>query len=282
MMKKAICIFLFTLTGQSLLWSQAYNRYLKPKPGIVSYTFRNQFSKDIPGTLDYIKSLGIDNIEFSNLFGQVAYDLKVMIDRRGIRCTSYGVSYDDLMNKRPMVIENAKILGAAYVRLAWVPHDKPWDLEFAKKTAGIFNEIGKDLNAHGLHFCYHNHGYEFQPYGKGTLFDVLVQETNPAYVSFEIDILWVHHPGQDPAKLIRKYPKRFKLMHIKDLKSGVVGDLTGNTPTDNDVTLGTGQIDLIKVFKASKKSAIEHYYIEDENNNSWNQVPASLKYLKSM
>jgi len=71
-------------------------------------------------------------------------------------------------------------------------------------------------------------------------------------------------------------------MHIKDLKSGVVGDLTGNTPTDNDVTLGTGQIDLIKVFKASKKSAIEHYYIEDENNNSWNQVPASLKYLKSM
>jgi sugar phosphate isomerase/epimerase len=281
-MKKWAFIILLGIAGQSHGWGQSYNRYLKPKPGIVSYTFRNQFSKDIPGTLDYIRSLGIDNIEFSNLFGQVAYDLKVMIDRRGIKCTSYGVSLDDLMKKRTVVIENAKILGANYVRVAWVPHDKPWDLEFAKKTAMLFNEIGKDLHEHGLVFCYHNHGYEFQPYGKGTLFDVLVQETNPAYVSFEIDILWVHHPGQDPAKLIRKYPKRFKLMHIKDLKKGVVGDLTGNTPTENDVTLGTGQIDLIRVFKAARKSSIVHFYIEDENNNSWSQVPESLKYLKSM
>lgn len=281
-MKKWLFIILLSIAGQSSGWGQPFNRHLKPKPGIVSYTFRNQFSKDIPGTLDYIKSLGIDNIEFSNLFGQVAYDMRVMIDRRGIKCTSYGVSLDDLMNKRPGVIENAKILGATYVRVAWVPHDKPWDLEFAKKTAMLFNEIGKDLHDHGLIFCYHNHGYEFQPHGKGTLFDVLVQETNPAYVSFEIDILWVKHPGQDPAKLIRKYPKRFKLMHVKDLKTGVVGDLTGHTPTDNDVTLGTGQIDLIKVFKSAKKSAIEHYYIEDENNKSWTQVPESLKYLKSM
>lgn len=281
-MKKWILIILLCIVGQSAGWGQSLNRFLKPKPGIVSYTFRNQFSKDIPGTLDYIKSLGIDNIEFSNLFGQVAYDMKVMIDRRGIKCTSYGVSLDDLINKRPGVIENAKILGATYVRVAWVPHDKPWDLEFAKKTAMLFNEIGKDLHEHGLVFCYHNHGYEFQPYGKGTLFDVLVQETNPTHVSFEIDILWVQHPGQDPAKLICKYPKRFKLMHVKDLKTGVVGDLTGQTPTDNDVTLGTGQIDLIKVFKSAKKSAIEHYYIEDENNKSWTQVPESLKYLKSM
>ncbi len=281
-MKKWWCPIILSLIGQGIGWAQQFNRYLKPKPGIVSYTFREQFAKDVPGTLDYIKSLGIDNIEFSNLFGQNANDMKVMIDRRGIRCTSYGVSYDDLMNKRPTVIENARILGATYVRLAWVPHDKPWDLEMAKKTAQTFNEIGKDLSAYGLHFCYHNHGYEFQPYGKGTLFDVLVKETDPGLVSFEIDILWVKHPGQDPAKLIRKYPKRFKLMHVKDLKSGVVGDLTGNTPTDNDVTLGTGQIDLIKVFKSAKKSSIEHFYIEDENSQSWTQVPNSLKYLKTM
>lgn len=281
-MKKKWCLIILGLIGLAPGWAQPFNRYLKPKPGIVSYTFREQFAKDVPGTLDYIKSLGIDNIEFSNLFGQNANDMKVMIDRRGIRCTSYGVSYDDLMNKRPMVIENARILGAKYVRLAWVPHDKPWDLDMAKKTAQTFNEIGKDLSTHGLHFCYHNHGYEFQPYGKGTLFDVLVKETDPALVSFEIDILWVKHPGQDPAKLIRKYPRRFKLMHVKDLKTGVVGDLTGNTPTDNDVTLGTGQIDLIKVFKSARKSSIEHYYIEDENSRSWTQVPNSLKYLKSM
>ncbi len=281
-MKNYFTVFALLMCLPSALFAQKFSRYLAPKPGIVSYTFRNEFSKDIPGTLDYIKSLGIDNIEFSNLFGQNAHDMKVMIDRRGIRCTSYGVSWDDLMNKRSTVIENAKILGATYVRVAWVPHDKPWDLEFTRNTAGTFNEIGRELKSHGLFFCYHNHGYEFQPHGKGTLFDVLVQETNPEYVGYEIDILWAYFPGQDPARLIKKYPKRFKLMHLKDLKTGVQGDLSGKTSTDHDVTLGTGQIDLKKVLKASKKSSIEHYYIEDENVKAWDQVPQSLKYLKEM
>lgn len=281
-MKNYFTVFALLMCLPAALFAQKFSRYLTPKPGIVSYTFRNEFSKDIPGTLDYIKSLGIDNIEFSNLFGQNAHDMKVMIDRRGIRCTSYGVSWDDLMTKRSTVIENAKILGANYVRVAWVPHDKPWDLEFTRKTAATFNEIGRELKSHGLLFCYHNHGYEFQPYGKGTLFDVLVQETNPEYVGYEIDILWAYFPGQDPARLIKKYPKRFKLMHLKDLKTGVQGDLSGKTSTDHDVTLGTGQIDLKKVLKASKKSSIEHYYIEDENVKAWDQVPQSLKYLKEM
>ena len=167
------------------------------------------------------------------------------------------------------------------MRVAWIPHTGPWTLETARQTAAVFNEIGKDLKSNGLTFAYHNHGYEFQPYGEGTLFDVLMKETNPDYVSYEIDILWVQHPGQDPARLIKKYRNRFKLMHVKDLKKGVVGDLSGQTPTENDVTLGTGQIDIKKVMKAAKKSGIEHFYIEDENDNSWNQVPLSIAFLKN-
>ncbi len=278
---KKIASFLILFSGiVTLSIAQSFSKLLRPKPGIVSYTFRKTFASDMPGTLDYIKSLGLDNIEFSNLFGQNAHDIRTMMDRRGIRCTSFGVSWDDIMKKRETVIENAKILGATYVRVAWVPNEKTWDLEFTKQTAEHFNEIGKDLKAIGLSFCYHNHGYEFQPHGSGTLYDVLMSETNPDYVSYEIDILWVKHPGQDPAKLIKKYPNRFKLMHVKDLKRGVVGDLSGKTPTDNDVTLGTGQIDLKKVLRAAKKSSIEHFYIEDENDNAWNQVPLSIAYLK--
>ena len=87
------------------------------------------------------------------------------------------------------MIENAKKLGASYVRVAWIPHTGPWTLETARQTAAVFNEIGKDLKSNGLTFAYHNHGYEFQPYGEGTLFDVLMKETNPDYVSYEIDIL---------------------------------------------------------------------------------------------
>ncbi len=280
-MKKIIILWLIVLGISDAGNGQSFSKMMKPKPAIVSYTFRKQFAQDIPGTLDYIKSLGIDNIEFSNLFGQTAEDIKVMIDRRGIRCTSFGVSYDDILKKRSVVIDNAKKLGASYVRVAWIPHTEPWNIETVKQTAALFNEIGKDLKSHGLIFAYHNHGYEFVPYEKGTLFDVLMKETNPEYVSFEIDILWVQHPGQDPAKLIKKYPKRFKLMHVKDLKKGVVGNLSGQTPTENDVTLGTGQIDIKKVMKAAKRSGIEHFYIEDENENSWNQVPQSIAFLKN-
>lgn len=279
-MKKAtfiLCILLGTVT---LSIAQSFSKMMKPKPAIVSYTFRKSFATDMPGTLDYIKSLGIDNIEFSNLFNQNPHDIRTMIDRRGIRCTSFGVSYEDMMNKRSTVIENAKILGASFVRVAWIPHDKPWDLETAKKTAAIFNEIGKSLKDAGLTFCYHNHGYEFEPYAGGTLYDVLMKETNPEYVSYEIDILWAFHPGQDPAKLIKKYSNRYKLMHVKDLKIGIKGDLSGHTATENDVTLGTGQINLKKVMKAAKKSSIEHFYIEDENDNSWTQVPQSIAFLK--
>ncbi|MGF1637932.1 MAG: sugar phosphate isomerase/epimerase family protein [Cyclobacteriaceae bacterium] len=255
---------------------------LMPDPGLVSYTFRNSFSKDVPGTLDFIKSLGVTNMEFSSLFGKTAAELKQLLDERGIKCTSFGVGYADLVNKTDEVIQNAKTLGAKYVRVAWIPHDKPFTIDQAKKAIEDFNKAGKILHENDLFFCYHNHGYEFSPYEDGTIFDYIVKNTNPNYVSFEIDILWVTHPGHDPVALMKKYPKRFRLMHLKDLKEGVVGDFTGGTPRENDVRLGTGQIDIPAVLKAAKKTNIEHYYIEDESDDVHIRVPESIKYLKSL
>ena len=97
-----------------------------------------------------------------------------------------------------------------------------------------------------------------------------------------MDILWVAHPGQDPVKLLRKYPQRFKLMHVKDLKKGVKGDLSGGTPVENDVALGTGQIDIAAVMKAARNTAIEYFYIEDESPSVDVQVPQSIAYLKGL
>ena len=76
---------------------------------------------------------------------------------------------------------------------------------------------------YGLEFCYHNHGYEFQPYEQGTYYDYIVSHTNPEFVSFELDILWAFHPGADPAALLKKYGSRIKLMHVKDLKKECEG-----------------------------------------------------------
>lgn len=279
-MKKFIIIgLLFCFYFTEILAQQ--KALLKPESlGMVSYTFRDRFSKDVPGTLDKIKSLGINNIEFSNLFGKTAGELRKMLDERGMVCTSFGVGYNDVLNKVDEVAENARTLGAKYVRVASIPHDKPYTLEDAKKTVEDFNRAGKNLKDKGLIFCYHNHGFEFQPWNNETLYDYIIQNTNPEYVSFEMDILWIVHPGQDPVKFLQKYPDRYRLMHVKDLKKGVKGDLSGSTPVENDVTLGTGQIDIPAVLKAAQNTKIEYFYIEDENPNVDEQVPQSIAYLK--
>lgn len=282
-MKKIIQLSLFFLFSAQILVAQ--NKSLFPQaPGMVSFTYRNSFSKDVAATLDTIKNLGITDMEFSNLFNRSAADIRKMLDERGMICSSFGVSYPDLTTKTREVGENAKTLGAKYVRVAWIPHDGPFTLEVAQQTVKDFNSTGKILkDEFGLTFCYHNHGYEFEPYEDGTLFDYIMKNTDSKYVSFEIDILWTFFPGVDPAALISKYPKRFKLLHLKDLKKGVVtGDFTGGTAKDNDVTLGTGQLDIPTILKAAKKSSIKHYYIEDESPSYAKQVPQTMKYLKNL
>lgn len=253
------------------------------KPGMVSYTYRNSLQKNMVATLDTIKALGVTDMEFSNLFGKTAADIRKLLDERGMKCSSFGVSYDVALHKTAEVGQNAKTLGAQFVRVAWVPHEGPFTLDLAKKTVADFNQMGKKLkDDFGLTFCYHNHGYEFEKYETGTLFDYLVQQTDPQYVSFEMDILWTFFPGADPVALLEKYPNRFKLMHLKDLRKGVTGNLSGGTPVTNDVALGTGQINIPAILKAAQKSGIEHYYIEDESPSYATQVPQTIAYLKKL
>ena len=281
-MKHSLLVGLFLLTVGPLL-AQNRNAIFPQTPGMVSYTYRNSFQKNVAATLDTIKALGITDMEFSNLFGKTAAELRKLLDERSMKCSSFGVGYPDLLNKLPEVGQNAKTLGAEYVRVAWVPHNGPFTLDLAKKTVAEFNQFGKQLkDQFGLTFCYHNHGYEFETYENGTLFDYIVQNTDPKYVSFELDILWTVFPGQDPAALLNKYGKRFQLMHLKDLRKGIVGNLSGGTPVENDVALGTGQIDLPAVLKAAKKAGVQHYYIEDESPSISTQVPQSIAYLKGL
>ena len=68
-------------------------------PGIVSYTFRNEFKADMPGTFDKVKGFGITDIEMSNLFGQEPAKIRALMDARGITCSSYGAPYNDALKK---------------------------------------------------------------------------------------------------------------------------------------------------------------------------------------
>jgi sugar phosphate isomerase/epimerase len=251
--------------------------------GVQAYTFRSHFPTNVVGTLDTIKMFGITELEGNVPKGMTPETFKKLCDERGISIPATGGDYNQLVRNPDSIADIAKRLGAKFVMCAWIPHKRgAFSLDDAKKAVADFNKIGKALNAHGLTFCYHDHGYEFQKYGDGTLLDYMIQNTTPQYVSFEMDVLWTIHGGGNPVALLKKYKKRWKLMHVKDLKRGIVGDLTGGTPAENDVVLGEGQADFPNIIKVAKKIGIKHFFIEDESNFEMVNVPKSIAYLKGL
>jgi len=250
--------------------------------GVQTYTFRRSIGDDPAKVLDTIKMLGFTEVEGGG--GRIApEDFKKLCDERGISIPSTGADYGQLVRAPDSVVMRAKALGAKYVMCAWIPHeDGVLTLENAKKTVDDFNKAGKFLKDNGLIFCYHAHGYEFQPYEDGTLLDYIVKNTNPEYVSFEMDIFWIQFGGGDPVALLKKYGDRWKLMHLKDMRKGIKKDLTGGTSTENDVAFGTGQVDIAAILKEAKKVGIQHYFIEDESSNITQQLPVSIAYLRAL
>jgi sugar phosphate isomerase/epimerase len=274
-----LTISLFTVLTNEVIAQQSL--YTAPF-GIQTYTFRRSIGNDPAKVLDTIKMMGFTEIEGSGGRMHPA-DFKKLCDERGISIPSTGAGYDELNNKIDSVVWRAKTLGAKYVMCAWIPHqNNVFTLENAKKAAEDFNRAGKVLKENGITLCYHAHGYEFQPYEDGTLLDYLFKNTNPDYVSFQMDIFWIHFGGGDPAGLLKKYGSRWKLMHVKDMRKGTKKDLTGLTSVENDVTLGTGELNLPAILKEAKRIGIRHYFIEDESSSITTQVPASVAYLKSL
>lgn len=274
---------LILLTDVTKLRAQGDDALYTFPIAVQAYTYRNSFPNGLEATLDTIQSLGVTEMEAGDLYGKTPAEFKALTDARGIQIPSIYVDYNRIKNDPNEVILTAKALGATYVMVAWIPHDgNNFNIEDARKAAQDFNKVGKILDENGLIFCYHIHGYEFKPYQDGTLFDYIAENTNPDHVSFELDLLWAVHGGADPVDLLKKYGERWKLVHLKDLKKGVQGDHTGYTPTDNDVALGTGQIDVPAIIKEAKKAGIKHYFIEDESDRIRSQVPQSIAYLKSL
>jgi sugar phosphate isomerase/epimerase len=250
--------------------------------GLQLYSLREQFKKDVPGTLDQVRAFGITNVELAGTYGMTPQKFKEQLDARGIKAISSHFSYEQCRDDIEGVARDAKVLGVEYAGCAWIPHQDPFDEKTCREAAAVFNRAGEALARHGIKFFYHTHGYEFLPYRDGTLFDLLMAETNPEYVHIEMDVYWIVHPGQDPVKLLEKYGKRFALMHVKDMKRGTPGGFTGQSDVTNNVVLGTGVIDWPNVFRAAQKAGIKWYFIEDESPTSVSQIPQSLRYLEKL
>jgi sugar phosphate isomerase/epimerase len=253
---------------------------IKDSVGLQLYSLRAQFGKDVPGTLAEVQGWGVKYVELAGTYGLSPADFKKQLDSHGLVPLSGHFSFDQWAKDPEAVLSDADALGLKYVGCAWIPHEGAFDEATCRKAIEVFNRAGAAAAKHKMQFFYHTHGYEFQPFGDGTLFDLLVTGSDPKLVKFEMDIFWIAHAGQDPVKLLAKYPKRFALMHLKDMKKGTpTGLLTGSSDVRNDATLGEGELDLPAILKEARAIKVKWYFIEDESPVSESQIPVSLKWL---
>ena len=254
--------------------------------GVQLYSFREAFKTDVPGTLARVRSLGFREVELAGTYGKSAQEFRQRLDSVGLSATSMHVGYEQFRDSLESALAAAKVLGPKYIGTAWIPHpDGPINVAIARQAAADFNRWGKAARAQGLQFFYHVHGYEFKPGADGVLpMDVLMKETDSAAVKFEMDVFWASLPGNDPVALLKKYPGRWRLMHIKDMKKGVAtGVHTGSAnPDSSEVPAGTGQTDYRAVLRAAKEVGVERYYLEDETARPFETVPLSVRWLETV
>lgn len=252
--------------------------------GVQLWSFRAQADSNLPAALAMARRMGFTHVETAGLYKGTAAQLGERLRAAGLRATSMHVGYDDLKKNPGQVVANAKALGARYVGIAWYPHGEGGFTEAdARRAAEDFNAFGRTMKAAGLTFFYHNHGYEPVPADSGTLMDYVIRHTDPELVSFEMDVLWTYLPGQDPVALIRRYPGRFKLMHIKDMKPGVArGSLKGGLPAEQQAVIGEGQVDWPALLQAAERDGLAEYYVEDETTDPVRNAPRSVAYLQGV
>ena len=254
--------------------------------GLQVYSLRSQIKlRGLPWALDQIKSMGVTELELAGLPPDLTPDaLNAELSKRGLKAISSHFPYKRFKTDLDNVVKEAKALGLQYAGCAWIDHKGDFDDAQCRDAIDVFNKAGEALGKEGIKFFYHVHGFEFQPApGGGTLVDQLIKGTTPGKVNYEMDVLWIIFPGQDPVKLMETYPDRWVLMHLKDLKKGIAtGALTGHTDVNNNVVLGQGQVNWPAVFAEAQKIGIKHYFIEDESDSVMDQMPKHLEYFKTV
>jgi sugar phosphate isomerase/epimerase len=251
--------------------------------GLELYSFREDMKRDIPGTLAKASAMGFDHVETgSDYYGHTASEFKSMLDAAGLKLTSLHFQYDDLKKGTDKARRDLEVFGAHWVVMPWIPHGNQFERADAERAIGDFNAWGAALAKDGNKFAYHPHGYEFAAAPEATLFDLLARSTDPATVKFQMDTFWIVVPGQDCVALLERYPGRFRLMHLKDLRKGApIGNQQGHADDKDSVPVGDGIIPWKKVLALAHQQGCEDYFIEDESPDAMTQVPISLKYLNS-
>jgi len=260
----------------------AHHRSFTGPFGIQLYSLRHQLQKDVPGSLKHIRDAGYTDVETAGFYRMTPDDFRKELDKAGLKCTGMHSGDDNrFRNQLDAIIAEAKVFKPDYVLSPWVQEARRKDAEGCKRIAAEFNEWGKKLQAAGFRFAFHNHDAEFQPLGNTTAMDIFIQETDPSLVDFELDLYFVTKVGLLPQEYLKKYPGRFKLVHMKDIAKDAAPGF-GELPDSSIVPLGDGQIDWPKTLAAATEVGVKYWYVEDESETAPEGIKQSFQYLKTV
>lgn len=256
--------------------------------GLQLYTLGESPYRDLDGTLRAVAGIGYRTVESVGLMKRTATDFRAALDRAGLSCPSAHVPLQADPGGGPSLADDVGRLaaemhriGAKYVVVPIFPLPKRFGsprkgadgLEFLsragkamtaddwRRMAAQLNEKGAALKREGLMLAYHNHNVEFTKVGSETAYDLLLAHTDPDAVWFEMDVGWVAAGGVDPIPLLRAHPHRFRMMHVKDLKTSTVANNAFKMdPTD----VGAGTLDWRAILPAGYEVGVRYYYVEQE------------------
>lgn len=225
--------------------------------GLQLYSVKEDIAKDPKGVLKQVASYGYTQVESFEgaqgmFWGMQPKEFKQYISGLGLTIVSSHCDYQKDFEKKAA---DAASIGMKYLICPYKGPQKSID-DF-KRFADEFNKAGAICKKNGIRFAYHNHDYSFKPVDGQLPQDVMLQNTDPGLVDFEMDIYWVVTAGADPLAYMKKYNNRFRLCHVKDRKKGATG-------TDASCVAGTGSIDYRKIIAQSKLYGMKYFIIEQE------------------
>lgn len=242
--------------------------------GIQLYTLRDAMTADALGSLKKLSDLGYKNLELANysdgkFYGfapkelkKIAGDLGMDILSSHTQVEAAGITVD---NAKKMADDHAE-LGVKYCVQPWV-NEPDRNIESYKKMVGDWNEVGKIMKGVGIQFGYHNHNFEFQNIdGVVPYYDIFMAEMDPDLITMEIDLFWANKAGQDPVEMFKKYPGRFQLFHMKDMRTKQ--DPFFDVTKDDVCSVGAGVIDFKTILASKEIAGMKYLFVEDDNQGN--------------
>jgi sugar phosphate isomerase/epimerase len=239
--------------------------------GLQLYTARQMMQKNVAQTLNKIAAIGYSEVEFAGYFGHSAQEIAVMLADNGLTAPSAHIGIDDFEHNFEQILDSVDVVGHKYLILAWLP-PKDRTLDRYKEIIDTLNKNGEKAKAAGVQLAYHNHNFEFENIDGEIPYEMILTQTDEKLVQLELDLFWFAFAKQDPLKVINRYPGRVPAVHIKDMGKN-----------RKMVNAGTGTIDFMRVFQASKKAGIKHYFVEDdETKDITGTIEAGYDYLSKV